>query len=242
MAKRKTERQNKFSKQAAFSKQDTDPKQNSIANFKKIKITAITEEQIKVLKAINDNQITIIYGPAGTGKTHLATLYGLKEFLLGTFDKLIFTRPCVEAYGEKLGMLPGDAEDKIAPYMIPIFDTISEYISMKELSVLVDNGAIRTLPLAFQRGVTFKNSFVVADEFQNTLPQQMRLFLTRIGKNTKVVITGDITQSDIEGVNGLSDAINRLNGINGLAIIQLSASSIVRNPIIFDIEAKYNTI
>ena len=207
---------------------------------KSIRIKTHNFEQREVLNSIKKNRITFIYGCAGTGKTWLATLFGLQEFLAGKYKRLIFTRPCIEANGEKLGMLPGTTDDKIAPYMIPIFDTITQKITTKELKKHIENGKIQTLPLAFMRGCTFRDAYVVGDEFQNTLPSQMRMFLTRIGSNSNIVVTGDVNQSDIQGTNGLSDAITRFENVRDVGVIGLSNDSIVRDPIVGVIEEKYN--
>lgn len=199
----------------------------------------VTPDQKHALKTIINNQITILYGCAGVGKSFLATLYGLCEFSKGTYKKLVFTRPCIEA-GEKLGALPGDGNLKILPYMMPIFDILETKISREDITYCVENGKIVTLPFAFLRGNTFNDSFVLADECQNATPKQIRLLLTRIGNNTKMVITGDILQSDISERNGLADAIERLSGIDGIGIVKLSDDSIIRNPIIKEIEDRYS--
>ena len=203
-------------------------------------LTAMNDEQKQLIKEINKNLITFVTGKPGTGKTFISTILGLIGLLENKYKKLILTRPCVEAFGESLGFLPGNYNEKIGPYMIPIFDAISEYIPQKDLEKLVLDKRIITLPLAYHRGCTFSNSFVIADEFENTIPSQMRLFLTRTGKNSKVVVTGDLAQTDIEGMNGLQDAIKRLKGVEGIGMIEMSAKAIVRNPIIEKIEEEYN--
>jgi len=149
------------------------------------------------------------------------------------------TRPCIEANGEHLGFLPGDFNDKIYPYMLPVFDCILKYMDKKQLDNMISEGIIMTLPLAFQRGITFSDSIVVGDEFQNTIPAQVRMFLTRKGPNSKIIMTGDIKQSDIKGKNGLIDACERLEGLDNLDIIELEEP--VRDPIIKDIENRYQT-
>lgn len=209
---------------------------------RQIKLIANSEEQREAIRLIKENQITFIHGLAGTGKTFCAVMYGLRELLFGNYDKLIFTRPCVEANGERLGMLPGGYDDKIAPYMIPIFDIIADKIPLKSLKKMMEDGKIKTLPLAYLRGCTFNNSYVVADEAQNTNPQQMRLLLTRIGKDSKMVITGDLSQTDITGRNGLRDAIDKLVGIKDISSIELTEKSMARNALITLIEEKYSQI
>ncbi len=176
-----------------------------------------------------------------THNTMISVVSGLREFVMGKYSKLIFTRPCVEANGENLGFLPGDLNEKIHPYMYPIFDFLSDYLSAKQIDGLIKSENIITLPLAFQRGITFKNSFVLLDEAQNTNVGQIRMFLTRIGDNCKVVITGDPNQSDVKNKNGLVDACERLVGIDGLGIVHFTEEDIFRHPIVFAIEEKYKT-
>jgi len=205
-------------------------------------VTALGEEQKAALRAIHNNIITFIHGPAGSGKTWLAVAYGVMELLKDRYERMVLTRPCVEAMGERLGFLPGDPDDKIAPYMVPIFDILSRRLSIKEINKLLNEGKISTLPLAFHRGVTFTNAYVVGDEFQNTLVQQMRMFLTRIGSGSKMVITGDVTQSDVNHgkIDGLSDAIERFQGVKDIGVVGLTSESIVRHEIIKVVEEKYS--
>jgi len=205
----------------------------------KIVVIAKSENQKALLKSIKENLVTIVAGPAGSGKTMLSVVSGLREFIMGKYDKMIFTRPCVEANGENLGFLPGDLNEKIYPYMYPIFDFLSDYLSIKQIEGYIKSESIITLPLAFQRGMTFRNAFVLLDEGQNTTPEQIRMFLTRIGPNCKVVITGDPLQTDIKTKNGLVDACERLEGVNNLGIVKLSEEDIVRSPIIAEIEERY---
>ena len=208
-------------------------------NYKNIIITAKTSNQKKLLASIKSNIITIVYGCCGTGKTRLSVLWGLKVFLSDGYKRIIFIRPCVEANGENLGFLPGDLNDKIHPYMYPIFNFLSEYLDEKKIHNYIKEGKIITLPLAFQRGFTFDDCYVVLDEAQNTTKEQIRMFLTRIGENCKVVITGDPNQSDIKGENGLQDAIERLKGVKDLSIVEFGKEDIMRHPIVAEIEDKY---
>lgn len=203
--------------------------------------SAKTEEQKKAFQSFKENILTIITGPAGCGKTHMSVHQALYEFSKNHYQKLIFTRPAVEAHGEHLGFLPGDAAEKIAPYMMPIIDTLENYLDENFITQLVKKKQIQTIPLAFQRGINFKNSFVVFDEAQNATRDQMRMFLTRIGENCKVVVCGDTRQADrMGGVNGLRDAVNRLNDVKNIGIVQLTEKSIVRSQLVADIEAKYS--
>lgn len=201
--------------------------------------TAKNDEQKSALRAISRNDIAILEGPAGTGKTFLAVRYALHEFYKGKYKRLVFTRPATEA-GERLGSLPGDADDKLAPYMIPIFDVLSTALPVNTIQNHIDRKDFVQLPFAFMRGVSLQDSFIIADESQNTTPYQMRMLLTRIGENSKIVVTGDLRQTDILQTNGLSDAITRLQGVPGLEIIRLSTECIVRHPIIKEIEDRYN--
>ena len=207
-----------------------------------ISIKAKNVGQKEVLKTISEYEISIISGCAGVGKTYLAVAYGLQELKNGKYDKLVFTRPCVEAYGEKLGHLPGTFEEKLAPYMIPIMEILKEYVKPDELNQLVAEEKIVTLPLAFQRGVTWKNSYIVFDEAQNAIPAQFKMFLTRIGENSKMVITGDPGQSDRSGTNGLTDAVQRLQGVDNIGIVEVDKKYIVRNKIIDIIDEMYSDV
>ena len=203
-------------------------------------VSALNPSQKNVLRAIasTDNSIIFLNGIAGTGKTYLAASWGLGEMLKGKFERMIITRPYVEA-GEKLGYLPGDYGSKIAPFMIPIMQTLEDHMSFSDVEQLTKDHKIITLPLAYMRGVTFKNAFVLLDEGQNTTATQMHLFLTRIGEKSKMVVTGDASQSDLGKRNGFSDAIARLDGVKGLEFVTLDPNLVVRHPIIQEINGRY---
>lgn len=211
---------------------------DQMGNFKHLSPTAKNSEQKEVLRNMKDFDISIVYGSAGTGKTFLSTMWGMHEFLKGNYERIIFTRPCVEAH-EHLGFLPGDFNDKLAPYMIPIMEFLDKVFDRKVVDQMVLDKQIVTLPLAFMRGVTFDNAFVLLDEAQNTIPSQIRMFLTRLGQGSKIVITGDPYQSDIAGKNGLEDAIQRLAPCSGISINELTEKSIVRHDLIAEIEKLY---
>lgn len=203
--------------------------------------SAKTEEQKAVFKSLNENIVTIITGPAGSGKTFCSVSQALYEFSKGKYSKLILTRPAVEAYGEHLGFLPGSADDKLAPYMMPIMDILEGYLEENLIRQLIQKNNIQTIPLAFQRGLNFKDAFIIFDEAQNCNQDQMRMFLTRIGENCKVAVTGDLRQKDrVGGVNGLLDATKKLKDLKNVGIINLTEKSIVRSQLVADIEARYN--
>jgi len=205
-----------------------------------------TSEQKNMLKVIRDNFITFVIGPAGSGKSHVASAYALQMLFQKVYDKIIISRPLVTA-GENLGWLPGFLDSKTKDYFVPIFAIMSKMLDRDTLKSLTNsNGTdakIQILPLAFMRGHTFENTIVVADEFQNATVEQMRLLLTRIGDNCKIIVCGDMTQSDIGRMNGLKDAVFRFNDVaqqgKGIGIVKLTEKSIVRHPIIELIENVY---
>lgn len=207
---------------------------------KPLELTAKTSNQKLLFKSIKENLITFAVGSAGSGKTLISVNRCLDEFIKGNYEKMIFTRPCIEANGENLGFLPGNLNEKIYPYMMPVFDFLGDYIDYKQIEMMIKEGYIQTLPLAYMRGCTFRNSFVIGDEFQNTKPEQVKMFLTRIGENCKIVITGDPRQSDIKGRNGLSHAIELLSDVNGIGIVEFNEDDILRHPMVAMIEKKYN--
>ena len=216
-------------------------------------ITAKNKEQKDLLQAISQNDITFVKGSPGSGKSHIAVAYGLQAVLRGDFEQLILTRPVVEACGEKLGFLPGTMYDKIDPYMMPIMEILNKLVPPSTLNQLmhkngngngsngngVHHSVIRIIPLAYMRGLTMCNSFVVADEIQNSTPTQMRMLLTRLGENSKMVLCGDIYQTDIYQTNGLADAFELLQDINGIGFVTLTQDSIMRHPVIKEVETRY---
>lgn len=204
-----------------------------------IAVSAKNAGQKKALKAISENKVTFIYGVAGSGKTHCAVGYGIQELVKGNYDRVIFTRPYVEA-GEKLGYLPGSSGDKFAPFTMPLYEVVSDYLSAEDMKELMEQKKLMVYPIAYMRGITFKRSYVIADEVQNTSPQQMRMLLTRIGEGSKIVCTGDVEQSDLGSkLNGLADAINRLQDIENLGFVEMDYASCVRDKIVADIDARY---
>ena len=200
-----------------------------------------TAGQKRYVDAIRENVITFGLGPAGTGKSWLAVAMAVQALQAKQVQRIILTRPAVEA-GERLGFLPGDLMAKIDPYLRPLYDALYDMLEPEAAQKLVERQAIEVAPLAFMRGRTLNNSFIILDEAQNTTPEQMKMFLTRIGFNSRVVVTGDMTQVDVpDGRSGLFDLERILQGIEGLAFVHLGKSDVVRHRIVADIVAAYET-
>ena len=193
-------------------------------------IKAKTVGQQNYMKAIMKNTITIGVGPAGTGKTYLAVAAAVAAFRERTVNRIILTRPAVEA-GERLGFLPGDLQSKVAPYLRPLYDALFDMLGAETYQKYLERGNIEVAPLAYMRGRTLDDSFIILDEAQNTSREQMKMFLTRMGFGSKVVITGDITQIDLPGdkPSGLKEAMKVLKGVEGVSICQLGKADVVRH-------------
>ena len=204
-------------------------------------ISARNNKQADFLDAIDKFDITFAAGPAGTGKTYLAVAKAIEHFETGEVQRLIFVRPAVEA-GEKLGFLPGDLVEKVLPYLRPIYDALYEMIGFKETQKLIQSDVIEVLPLAFMRGRTLNESFIILDEAQNTTVMQMKMFLTRMGFGSKTVITGDITQMDLpKGVDsGLAHAIQLFTKIPEISIHYFTSREVVRHPLVSKIVDCYD--
>ena len=199
-----------------------------------------TVGQKRYVDAIKSCPVTFGIGPAGTGKTYLAVCLAVQAFKQKQVDRIILTRPAVEA-GEKLGFLPGDLQTKVDPYLRPLYDALQEMLGLETYSKLMERGTIEIAPLAYMRGRTLSNAFVILDEAQNTTREQMKMFLTRLGDGSRMVITGDITQIDLpEGKrSGLEHAASILKDIEGIEIITLSDKDVVRNPLVMSIVKAY---
>lgn len=196
-------------------------------------LTLLNSAQEFYVEMMKESTVTFCLGPAGTGKTYLATYVALEALLSNEVDKIILTRPLVAT--EDIGYLPGDMNEKIAPYLMPLFDAIEYHIGIVRSKQLFADNRIEILPLAYMRGRSLNRSFMILDEAQNTTKEQMKMFLTRIGYNSKIVITGDTAQSDLQGSqgNGMEWATNRLKGIAGeIGVTEFSTRDIVRNPLI----------
>ncbi len=195
--------------------------------------------QKRYIEAIKHNTITFGIGPAGTGKSWLAVAMAVRALKEKEVDRIILTRPAVEA-GERLGFLPGDIMAKVDPYLRPLYDAIAEFQTTERMNRLIDNGTLEVAPLAFMRGRTLSHSFVILDEAQNTTPEQMKMFLTRMGFGSKAVITGDVTQVDVPSSRGgLKDLDIILGGVQGLEFVHLTSKDVVRNPIVTQIVNAY---
>lgn len=196
--------------------------------------------QKKYVDAITNNTVTLGIGPAGTGKTYLAVAAAVSAFRAKKVNRIILTRPAVEA-GEKLGFLPGDLQQKIDPYLRPLYDALFEMLGAENFQKCQERGDIEVAPLAYMRGRTLDDSFIILDEAQNTTNEQMKMFLTRLGFNSKAVVTGDITQVDLidEKRSGLKSAMKILKGIDDIAIITLSGKDVVRHRLVQEIIKAY---
>jgi phosphate starvation-inducible protein PhoH and related proteins len=203
-------------------------------------VKAKTLGQKNYCTAIKSNTITIGVGPAGTGKTYLAVAMAVTSFRAQEVNRIILTRPAVEA-GEKLGFLPGDLQQKVDPYLRPLYDALFDMLGAETYQRYVERGNIEVAPLAYMRGRTLDDSFIILDEAQNTTPEQMKMFLTRLGFNSRMVITGDITQIDLPlgRKSGLKDVIHILKGIDDIAQVRFSEKDVVRHKLVQDIIKAY---
>ncbi len=196
--------------------------------------------QMAYLNAVKKNDIVFAIGPAGTGKTYLAVAFAVSELKKGTVKKIVLARPAVEA-GESLGFLPGDFRDKIDPYLRPLYDALDDMLPNDKLKAYIEKEVIEIVPLAYMRGRTLNSAFVILDEAQNSTDVQMKMFLTRLGANSKAIITGDITQIDLptKTVSGLIKAREILNGIEGVGFVYFEKSDVVRHKLVKDIIDAY---
>jgi phosphate starvation-inducible protein PhoH and related proteins len=203
-------------------------------------IRAKTFRQREYIDVLRKNDLIFCTGPAGTGKTFLAVVVAVQALLANQFEKLILTRPAVEA-GEKLGFLPGDLQQKVNPYLRPLYDAINEFIDPEKVPNLIERGVIEVAPLAYMRGRTLNNAFVIVDEAQNTTPAQIKMVLTRLGFRSRMVITGDMTQTDLplNQQSGLAVALHVLKNVEGIEFCEFSQKDVVRHPLVQRIVAAY---
>ncbi len=212
-----------------------------LVNSRAKPIKCKTLGQKAYVRAIKENTVVFGEGPAGTGKTYLAVATAVSAYKSKQVEKIILTRPAVEA-GEKLGFLPGDLQTKVDPYLRPLYDALQEMFGLENYLKLMERGVIEIAPLAYMRGRTLNNAFIILDEAQNTTKEQMKMFLTRMGEGSRMVITGDLTQIDLpEGKkSGLKHAISILKGIKDIEIIRLTAKDVVRHPLVMRIIKAYD--
>jgi phosphate starvation-inducible protein PhoH and related proteins len=197
--------------------------------------------QIDYMKALASRDMIFALGPAGTGKTYVAVAQAVSQLITGSVQRLILSRPAVEA-GERLGFLPGDMKEKVDPYLRPIYDALYDCMPPEQVERRIASGEIEIAPIAFMRGRTLADAFVILDEAQNTTPAQMKMFLTRFGQNSRMVICGDPRQVDIPGgdaMSGLKDAVERLEGIEGIEVVRFTSADVVRHPIVGRIVEAY---
>lgn len=215
-------------------------RERPVLHYQKKDVVPKTPGQKVYMDAIAAHDLVFGVGPAGTGKTYLAMAMAVSAFLNGQVKRIILTRPAIEA-GEKLGFLPGDLAEKVNPYLRPLYDAMHDMLEMQQTQRMLDRGEIEVAPLAFMRGRTLSDAFIVLDEAQNCTREQMKMFLTRIGYHSKCVITGDITQIDLprDQESGLIHALQILNGIKGICVHELDIADVVRHPLVQSIIEAY---
>jgi phosphate starvation-inducible PhoH-like protein len=204
-------------------------------------IAARTPGQRGYLQALRERDMVFALGPAGSGKTYLAVAQGVSLLLTGKVERIVLSRPAVEA-GERLGFLPGDLKEKIDPYLRPLYDALHDMIPAEQIAHRLESGEIEIAPLAFMRGRTLAHCFVILDEAQNTTPMQMRMFLTRLGEGSRMVITGDPSQTDLPNNqrSGLTDAVETLEEVNGIRFVRLTSQDVVRHDLVTRIVEAYD--
>ena len=205
------------------------------------RISPYQKEWNVLIDAIRNNTVTFGIGPAGTGKTYLAVAVAVSRLLQGEVDRIILSRPAVEA-GEALGFLPGDLAEKVDPYLRPLYDALHDMMRFEKAAALMQKGVIEVAPIAFMRGRTLNDSFIILDEAQNTTPMQLKMFLTRLGQNSKLIINGDRTQIDLKPnqKSGLDDAMQILKNVKGIGFVELNEKDVIRHHVVKEIIKAYD--
>jgi phosphate starvation-inducible PhoH-like protein len=208
---------------------------------RKRRISARSANQAAYIRALRERELVFGLGPAGTGKTYLAVATAVDMMMSGAVERIVLSRPAVEA-GERLGFLPGDLREKVDPYLRPLYDALHDMLPGEQVMKRLNSGEIEVAPLAFMRGRTLANAFVILDEAQNTTPVQMKMFLTRLGENARMAVTGDLSQIDLPpGAQcGLRDAVDTLKGVEGVAMIEFTEADVVRHPLVSRIVRAYD--
>jgi phosphate starvation-inducible PhoH-like protein len=230
----------RFAANAEDDGDDAAPKIHAL-KIKRRAVKARGPTQAAYVRAMAEKELVIGIGPAGTGKTYLAAAQAVSMLLAGAVDRIVLTRPAVEA-GERLGFLPGDLREKIDPYLRPLFDALNDLMPPEQVVKRLSIGEIEVAPLAFMRGRTLNNAFIILDEAQNTTEMQMKMALTRLGQNSRMVVTGDLSQIDLPGGtrSGLKDAVEICGGLDGVAVIRFSDADVVRHPLVSRIVRAYD--
>ena len=223
---------------------DPDGAPQTMIRTRKKTIVPRTLAQQHYMRELLGHDIIFALGPAGTGKTYIAVAQAVAQLITGSVQRLILSRPAVEA-GEKLGFLPGDMKEKVDPYLRPLYDALNDCLPAEQVERRIASGEIEIAPIAFMRGRTLADAFIILDEAQNTTPAQMKMFLTRFGENSRMVVCGDPRQTDLPGgmnASGLNDAVGRLEGIEGMSVCRFGAGDVVRHPIVGRIVEAYEGV
>ncbi|MFA6114804.1 MAG: PhoH family protein [Sphingomonas sp.] len=229
---------------AGIIRADADGAPQVMIRTRKKTIVPRTLAQQHYMRELLNHDIIFALGPAGTGKTYIAVAQAVAQLITGSVQRLILSRPAVEA-GEKLGFLPGDMKEKVDPYLRPLYDALNDCLPAEQVERRILSGEIEIAPIAFMRGRTLADAFIILDEAQNTTPAQMKMFLTRFGENSRMVVCGDPKQTDLPGgmaASGLNDAVGRLEGVEGLSICRFGSGDVVRHPIVGRIVEAYEGV
>ncbi len=226
--------------EASLQRSDVSEPPKVMIRTRKKTIVPRSARQAVYMEALKRDEMIFALGPAGTGKTYLAVAQAISQLITGSVDRLILSRPAVEA-GEKLGFLPGDMKEKVDPYLRPLYDAMYDCLPAEQLDRRIESGEIEIAPIAFMRGRTLSDAFIILDEAQNTTPAQMKMFLTRFGMNSRMVICGDPKQVDLpgEGLSGLADAVGRLRDLDTISVVEFGAGDVVRHPLVGQIVEAY---